>query len=87
MSFSAGVMAGAWATVIVVWWALRPRRRQLRTVVAQHKLYDLVPLSDGTVSVCCADCWDPLGIATIAGWGEIAEAHYREKVKHGERPA
>lgn len=45
-----------------------------------HKSYDLDPVDDRTVLIKCATCHEPLGLATVLGWGLLAEAHYREKV-------
>jgi len=48
-----------------------------------HKTYDLEPITETSVWVLCADCREPIGVATILAWGLLAEAHYREKVSSG----
>lgn len=55
------------------------------SVPVRHGNYDLEALDEFTVSIVCADpdCLEPLGTSNVKAWGEIAEAHYREKVSVG----
>lgn len=81
---SLGTLIFTWSVVAFVWWQLTKSKRRLRVVLPGHKVYDLVAHNDNRVTVLCADCWKPLGTTLIAGWGAIAEEHYREEeIKRG----
>lgn len=51
------------------------------TVPARHGTFDLEALDDTKVSVYCADedCGEPLGVANVMTWGQLAEDHYWKK--------
>lgn len=48
-----------------------------------HRTYNLETIGNHSVTIVCAGCHEPLGVALIDYWGQVAEAHYREKVKNG----
>lgn len=81
-----------WTFLVITWvvliltWRRHNATAKLYTRVHHpplHKVYDLVAINDETVTVICADCWQPLGTATITAWGELAEQHWREANKRG----
>jgi hypothetical protein len=75
-----------WVLIFASWRRDRKmNKRYPRLAKPLHKVYDLVAVDDTTVTVVCADCWQPLGTATITGWRGLAEAHWREVNTHGPR--
>lgn len=78
------ILALTWVAVLGSWFMRRAAERskeEAQIIVGSHKVYDLAPLGEHTVSIMCATpgCGEPLGIATVMGWGHLAERHYKDK--------